>query len=66
MGGLVQVGECSAVGVGASISDRISIGSHTVIGTSAVVVRDIPDLVVAYGNPTRVQRSRAEGEKYLE
>jgi len=66
MGGLVQVGQCSAVGVGASISDRISIGSHTVIGTGAVVVRDIPDLVVAYGNPTRVQRSRPEGEKYIE
>ena len=64
-GGLVEIGECSAVGVGASISDRISIGRHTVIGTGAVVVRDIPDLVVAYGNPARVKRSRAEGEKYV-
>ena len=64
-GGLVEIGECSAIGVGASISDRISIGRHTVIGTGAVVVRDIPDLVVAYGNPARVQRSRAEGEKYV-
>jgi sugar O-acyltransferase (sialic acid O-acetyltransferase NeuD family) len=65
-GGLVQIGECSAIGVGASISDRISIGRHTVVGTGAVVVRDIPDLVVAYGNPARVQRSRVEGEKYVE
>ncbi len=64
-GGLVQIGECSAVGVGASISDRISIGRHTVVGSGAVVVRDIPDLVVAYGNPARVQRSRVEGEKYV-
>jgi acetyltransferase-like isoleucine patch superfamily enzyme len=64
-GGLVEIGECSAIGVGASISDRISIGRHTVVGTGAVVVRDIPDLVVAYGNPARVQRSRAEGEKYV-
>lgn len=66
MGGLVQIGECSAIGVGASISDRISVGSHTVIGTGAVVVRDIPDLVIAYGNPARVQRSRREGEKYID
>jgi len=64
-GGLVEIGECSAIGVGASISDRISIGRHTVVGTGAVVVRDIPDLVVAYGNPARVQRLRAEGEKYV-
>lgn len=65
MGGLVEIGECSAVGVGATISDRISIGRHTVVGTGAVVVQDIPDLVVAYGNPARVKRSRTEGEKYL-
>jgi len=64
-GGLVQIGECSAIGVGASISDRISIGRHTLVGTGAVVVRDVPDLVVAYGNPARVQRSRREGESYL-
>jgi sugar O-acyltransferase (sialic acid O-acetyltransferase NeuD family) len=65
MGGLVQIGECSAVGVGVSISDRISIGGHAIIGTGAVVVRDIPDLVVAYGSPARVQRSRLEGETYI-
>jgi sugar O-acyltransferase (sialic acid O-acetyltransferase NeuD family) len=64
-GGLIEIGECSAIGVGASISDRISIGRHTVVGTGAVVVRDIPDLVVAYGNPARVQRPRTEGEKYV-
>jgi len=64
-GGLVEVGECSAIGVGACISDRISIGRHTVVGTGAVVVRDLPDFVVAYGNPARVQRSRTEGEAYV-
>ena len=66
MGGLVKIGECSAVGVGASISDRISIGNHAVVGTGSSVVRDIPDLVVAYGNPARVQRSRREEEKHIE
>lgn len=65
MGGKVQIGECTAVGVGASISDRISIGKHTVIGAGAVVVRNVPDLVVAYGNPARVHRKRCEGERYL-
>jgi acetyltransferase-like isoleucine patch superfamily enzyme len=30
-----------------------------------VVVRDLPDQVVAYGSPARVQRTRREGERYL-
>jgi sugar O-acyltransferase (sialic acid O-acetyltransferase NeuD family) len=64
-GGLVQIGKCSAVGVGASISDRISIGSHAVVGTGSVVVRNIPALVVAYGNPARVRRPRRESEAYM-
>jgi sugar O-acyltransferase (sialic acid O-acetyltransferase NeuD family) len=66
MGGLVEIGECSHVGVGASISDRKKIGKHTVVGTGSVVVRDIPDFVVAYGNPADVRRSRAEGENYYD
>jgi sugar O-acyltransferase (sialic acid O-acetyltransferase NeuD family) len=66
IGGLVEIGECSHVGVGASISDRKKIGKHTVVGTGSVVVRDIPDFVVAYGNPAKVRRSRAEGEKYYD
>ena len=65
MGGKVEIGECSAVGVGASISDRVTIGKHSVIGSGAVVVKDIPDFVVAFGNPARVQRARPEGEHYL-
>jgi len=65
-GGLVHIGECSAIGVGASISDRISVGRHAVVGTGAVVVRNIPDLVVAYGNPARVKRSRPQGEAYMD
>jgi acetyltransferase-like isoleucine patch superfamily enzyme len=65
-GGLVQIGECSAIGVDVSVSDRISMGSHAVVGTDAVIVRDIPDLVVAYGNAARVQRSRRDAKKYLD
>jgi sugar O-acyltransferase (sialic acid O-acetyltransferase NeuD family) len=64
-GGNVKIGECSAVGIGACISHRISIGAHSVIGTGAVVVTDVPDLAVAYGNPARVRRSRKQGEAYL-
>jgi sugar O-acyltransferase (sialic acid O-acetyltransferase NeuD family) len=65
MGGLVKIGECSVIGVGASISDRISIGDHSIVGTGSAVVRDVPDLVVAYGNPAKTRRSREKDEKYI-
>jgi sugar O-acyltransferase (sialic acid O-acetyltransferase NeuD family) len=65
-GGLVKIGECSAIGVGASISDRISIGDHSVVGTGSTVVRDLPDLVVAYGNPAKPKRSRRREEKHIQ
>lgn len=63
--GLVEVGESTAIGPGATVIHRVKIGAHTVIGAGTVVVRDIPSHVVAYGNPCRAVRSRAEGARYL-
>jgi sugar O-acyltransferase (sialic acid O-acetyltransferase NeuD family) len=64
-GGNVSVGTLSAVGLGAMIIHGRTVGANTVIGAGAVVVRDLPADAVAYGNPCRVIRSRAEGDKYL-
>ena len=41
----------------------VHIGSNTVIGAGSVVTRDIPDGVVAAGNPCRVIRSIKEEDK---
>jgi len=65
LGGNVRVGEGSAISLGASVIHGITIGADTVIGAGAVVVRDIPANVVAYGVPARVIRSRAKGDRYL-
>ncbi len=35
-----------------------SIGSHTIIGARSVVSKDIPDYVVAVGNPIRIVKER--------
>ncbi|MBY0382789.1 MAG: acetyltransferase [Xanthobacteraceae bacterium] len=64
-GGNCLIGQGSAIGIGAVIIHGIRIGSDTVIGGGAVVVDDLPDGVVAYGNPARVIRKRKRGERYL-
>jgi sugar O-acyltransferase (sialic acid O-acetyltransferase NeuD family) len=57
--GLVTVGRCTLIGAGAVVLPRVRIGSHTVIGAGAVVTRDVPDNVIAFGNPARIIRPRS-------
>lgn len=64
-GGNVIIGTGTSVCIGASIIHGIAIGRETVVGAGAVVVRDIPDLAVAFGVPARVVRTRKAGERYL-
>lgn len=56
LAGNVKVGKGAWVGIGACVINRVSIGSGAYIGAGAVVVDDIPDHVVAYGNPAKVKR----------
>jgi sugar O-acyltransferase (sialic acid O-acetyltransferase NeuD family) len=65
MGGVVRVRDYTAVGLGANVIHGVTIGAHSVIGAGAVVLSDVPDHVVAFGVPARVQRRRQEGEDYL-
>lgn len=65
LGGGVFIGHGSAIGIGAVIKHGIKIGKNVVIGAGANVTKDIPDDVVAYGNPCAVIRARKLGDKYL-
>lgn len=56
LGGAVTVGEASYIGMGAMIKEGVRIGSNTIIGMGSVVYQDIPDDVIAVGNPARVSR----------
>jgi acetyltransferase-like isoleucine patch superfamily enzyme len=40
------------------IKDGVTIGENTLVGAGSVVLRDLPDNVVAFGNPCKVQKSR--------
>lgn len=52
----VVIGSDVWVGGGAIICPGVTVGSRTVIGAGSVVTRDIPDGVLAAGNPCRVIR----------
>ena len=52
----IRVGSDVWVGGGAILCPGVTIGSRSVIGAGSVVTRDIPEGVVAVGNPCRVLR----------
>lgn len=54
LSGNVEVGDGSWIGVGACAKQGIKIGRNCMIGAGSVVVKDIPDDSVAYGNPCKV------------
>ncbi len=55
----IEVGSDVWVGGGAILCPGVKIGSRSVIGAGSVVTRDIPEGVVAVGNPCRVIRAIA-------
>ena len=46
-----------------SVLPGVTIGSYTIIGTGSVVNRNIPDGVIAAGNPCRVIRKITDADK---
>ena len=50
-------------GAKVSVLPGVTIGDDTVIGAGSVVNKDIPDGVVAAGNPCRVIRKITEADK---
>lgn len=59
----VHIGRCCWIGAGAVILPGVTIGNGSVIGAGSVVTRDIPENVVAVGNPCRVLREINEHDR---
>lgn len=54
----ICVGEDAFIGVRALVLPGVAIGARAVIGGGSVVTRDVPEGVIAAGNPCRVLRPR--------
>jgi len=64
-GGYAQFGARTAIGLNAAVLEQIQIGSDVVVGAGSVVNSGLPNRVMAFGVPARVQRERDPEEPYL-
>jgi len=63
LSGFVKVGKGTEIGTGASVVNNVNIGKGCLIGAGSVVTKDIPDGVIAYGNPCKVIRTNERWER---
>jgi len=62
----IVIGDNCWIGADVTILPGVTIGSNTIIGAKSVVTKDIPDHVIALGNPCRVLRPITEDDRILE
>ncbi len=60
----VEIGDNVWIGGGVSIIGGVKIGKNSIIGAGSVVTKDIPEGVLAVGNPCRVVRKITPEDKY--
>lgn len=58
----ITVGNNVWIGGGVQVMPGVSIGNNVVIGGGSVVTHDIPDNVIAAGNPCKILREISEAE----
>jgi putative colanic acid biosynthesis acetyltransferase WcaF len=54
----ITIGEDAFVGARAFIFPGVTIGNGSIIGACSVVTRDVPENVIAAGNPCKILRAR--------
>lgn len=59
----VTIGDNVWIGGSVVINPGVTIGNNVVIGSGSVVTKDIPDNVIAVGNPCRVIREITEEDR---
>lgn len=59
----ITIGDDVWLGAGVTVMPGVTIGSNVVVGAGAVVTKDIPDNVIAVGNPCKVLRQLTEEDK---
>ncbi len=59
----IHIGKNVWLGGDVKVVPGVSIGNNTIIGTGSIVTKDIPDNVIAVGNPCKVVREITDEDK---
>ena len=59
----IMIGNNVWIGGNVVVNPGVSIGNNTIIGSGSVVTKDIPDNVIAVGNPCKVLREISDEDK---
>lgn len=59
----VHIGKNCWIGAGAILVPGVTIGDNVVVGAGSIVTKDLPDNVVAVGNPCRILRQVNEHDR---
>jgi maltose O-acetyltransferase len=57
----IEIGDDAWIGGGAILCPGVTVGSGSTVGAGSVVTKDVPERVVAAGNPCRVIRTLSRG-----
>ena len=60
LGGCVQIGRASWIGIGASVRELKVIGEQVMVGAGAAVVGNVPDGVTVTGVPAGIVRNNQD------
>lgn len=58
------LGECSYLGMSVSVKEKVSIGDNSIVGMGSMVFKDMPDEIIAMGNPARPMKKNDEGRVF--
>ncbi|CAM3144630.1 sugar O-acetyltransferase [Streptobacillus ratti] len=61
----ITIGDNVWIGADVTILPGVTIGSNSVIGAKSIVTKDIPDSVIAIGNPCKVLRKITEQDSIV-
>ncbi|MFW8053796.1 sugar O-acetyltransferase [Vagococcus fluvialis] len=59
----ITIGDDVWLGAGVIVMPGVSIGSNVIVGAGSIVTKDIPDNVIAVGNPCKVLRMLTHKDK---
>ena len=60
--GAVHIGTCTYIGMNVAVKELTNVGDYSIIGMGSAVFSNVPDEVIAIGNPARVMRKN-EGKR---